>query len=168
MDEGRARAFSESEDETRDHEDAEAGGEHERQHSERPYERENDQQSGHRSGSAAGFGAELRGESNGEKRPDSGRGSSRRRRCVWRGSGAMRPRGVLASRYAVPARAGGVRVHPIDRMFDRQRIRTLWDPIGVKAEFESPLRCGAVRRVCALWSVREARAAPMCRHGSDA
>lgn len=61
MDEGRARPFSESEDETRDHEDAEAGGEHERQHSERPYERENDQQSGHRSGSAAGFGAELRG-----------------------------------------------------------------------------------------------------------
>ena len=111
MDEGRARPFSESEDETRDHEDAEAGGEHERQHSERPYERENDQQGGHRSGSAAGFGAELRGgESNGEQRPDSGRGSSRRRRCVWRGSGAMRPRGVLASRYAVPARAGGVRV----------------------------------------------------------
>ena len=61
MDEGRARHFSESEDETRDHEDAEAGGEHERQHSERPYERENDQQGGHRSGSAAGFGAELRG-----------------------------------------------------------------------------------------------------------
>ena len=58
--------------------------------------------------------------------------------------------------------------HPIDRMFDRQRIRTLWDPIGVKAEFESTLRCWAVRRVCALWSVREARAAPMCRHGSDA
>ena len=61
MYEGRARPFSESEDETRDHEDAEAGGEHERQHSERPYERENDQQSGHRSGSAAGFGAELPG-----------------------------------------------------------------------------------------------------------